>query len=77
MNPVTDLGRILLVLGALIFVLGLILVLAGRVPGLGRLPGDIVIHRDNVTIWIPIATMIILSVALTILLFILNLILRR
>lgn len=77
MNPVSDLGRVLLILGAMIFVLGLLLVLIGRVPGIGRLPGDIVIHRDNVTIWIPIATMIILSVGLSILMFVLSLILRR
>ncbi|MGQ9674659.1 MAG: DUF2905 domain-containing protein [Chloroflexota bacterium] len=77
MNPVSDLGRVLLILGAMIFVLGLLLVLIGRVPGTGRLPGDIVIHRDNVTIWIPVATMIILSVGLSVLMFVLSLILRR
>jgi hypothetical protein len=48
--------------------LGLLLVLIGRIPGLGRLPGDIVIKRENLTIFIPLGTMILVSVVLTLLL---------
>ena len=42
--------------------------LIGKIPGLGRLPGDILIKRDNVTIFIPLGTMIFVSVVLTLLL---------
>ncbi len=70
-------GRLLLVLGAIIFIIGLIIVMAGRVPFLGRLPGDIIIQRDNVTVWIPLATMILLSVTLSLILFVVNLVVRR
>jgi hypothetical protein len=67
------LGRALIVLGVVLVVAGLVLVFAGRVPFLGRLPGDLLIRRDGVTIYIPIVTMLLLSLVLTI---ILNLIFR-
>ena len=71
------LGRALLLIGGVIFVLGLIMVLAGRVSFLGRLPGDIFIQRDNVSVFIPIATMIVISVALSVILTLISWILRR
>lgn len=71
------LGRLLLILGVILAVVGIILLLLGRVPFLGRLPGDILIQRDNVTIWIPIATMLLLSVLLSLILFVVSLIFRR
>ncbi len=62
------LGRTLIVLGAGIALVGLVIVVAGRVPFLGRLPGDIRIERDGVTVFIPLATMLLVSVILTIVL---------
>ncbi len=64
-RPVGDLGRVLIVIGAVIVLTGVVLVLAGRIPGLGRLPGDIVVRRGNVTFYFPLATSIILSLLLT------------
>ena len=64
----TDLARFLMLVGAGIFVLGLVLSVAGRVPWLGNLPGDIVVKRDNFTLFAPIGTMIVLSVLLTLVL---------
>jgi hypothetical protein len=55
-------------------ILGVLLVLAGRIPFIGRLPGDIVYQRGNFTLYIPLMTMLILSLLLTILL---NLLFRR
>jgi hypothetical protein len=63
-----DIGRLLMVAGGGLFVLGLILVLAGRIPGVGQLPGDITLQRGNFTLYAPIATMIVVSVVLTVLL---------
>ncbi|HSP96040.1 MAG TPA: DUF2905 domain-containing protein [Candidatus Dormibacteraeota bacterium] len=62
-----DLGRFLMIAGGVLFAVGLLLTLAGRLPWLGRLPGDIVIERGPVTFYFPIATSIIVSVALTLL----------
>jgi len=69
-----DIGRLLLLLGVLIALVGAGLLVAGRIPGLGRLPGDIVVHRGPVTFYFPIVTSIVLSIVLTVLL---NLFWRR
>jgi hypothetical protein len=66
---VNDLGRTLIVIGLVITLAGVVLLLAGRVPGLGRLPGDIAIHRGNWTFYVPIGTSIVLSVLLTLILW--------
>lgn len=62
------LGRTLLVLGLVIAVVGLLIIFLGRVPGLGRLPGDIVWEWDNVSIYVPIMTSIVISIVLTVVL---------
>jgi len=62
------LGRTLIWIGGGLLVLGLLLVLLGKIPGLGRLPGDILIKRENVTIYIPLGMMIVASIVLTLLL---------
>ena len=59
------LGRALIFLGLIIAAVGLLLTFAGRVPWLGRLPGDIYIKRDNFTFYFPLATSILVSVLLT------------
>lgn len=65
---VSSLGRWLIVLGGLLALAGVLLVVAGKVPPLGHLPGDIVLRRDGLTIFIPLATMLLVSLALTLLL---------
>ena len=62
-------GKSLLILGIVLAAMGLLMMLADRVPGLGRLPGDIVIRKKNVTIYVPIATSVILSLILTFILW--------
>lgn len=69
----SDLGRVLMLVGGAIFVLGLIMLVAGRIPGLGHLPGDIRVQRGNFTLYAPLGTMVVLSVVLTL---ILNLVAR-
>jgi hypothetical protein len=63
----------LLLFAGLLAGLGLLLLLAGRIPFLGQLPGDITLRRGNVTCCVPIATSIVLSLLLTLLL---NLVIR-
>ena len=62
------LGRTLLVVGLVIAALGLLLVLGGRIPFLGQVPGDFAFERDNVRVYLPIATSILLSIVLTVVL---------
>ena len=64
----SDIGRVLVVLGAVLLVLGLLLVLGAKVPGLGRLPGDIVYRKGSFTFYFPIVTSLLLSLILTVLL---------
>jgi hypothetical protein len=68
-----NLGKILLILGAIIIVLGLIFTFAPHIPFLGKLPGDITIKKDGGSFYFPIVTCIILSIVLTV---IINVILR-
>ncbi len=66
----SDLGKILLGFGLLMVILGVILLTAGnfsgKVPWLGRLPGDIYLRREHWTFYFPVATSILISVILTI-----------
>lgn len=60
------LGRALLIIGIVLVGIGLVLVLAPKIPFLGRLPGDIRIERDGLTVYIPLGTMILLSVLVSV-----------
>lgn len=62
------LGRGLIYLGLGLVALGGLVVLLGRVIDLGNLPGDLVYEGENVRVYVPIATMLVLSVVLTLLL---------
>ncbi|TME32951.1 MAG: DUF2905 domain-containing protein [Chloroflexi bacterium] len=61
-------GRLLVLIGAVILGIGVLLVVADRVPLVGRLPGDIRVSGDGWTIYAPIATSLVLSVLLTVVL---------
>jgi hypothetical protein len=67
-----SLGKSLIVLGLIIALIGVILTLAGRIPWLGRLPGDIYVKRENFTFYFPLATSIIISVILSFILWLLR-----
>lgn len=67
-----ELGKTLIVIGLIIIVLGAILVFAGKVPWLGRLPGDITIKKENFTFYFPLATSILLSLLLSFILWLLR-----
>lgn len=63
-----EMGKILLGLGIVLVGIGGLLILASRVPWLGRLPGDIVIQSENFSCMLPLATSILLSLVLTLVL---------
>jgi Protein of unknown function (DUF2905) len=70
---VTDLGKLLVFVGGTIIIVGLALVLLGRTNlPLGRLPGDIVYRGKNTVFYFPLATSILLSVVLSILLHVIG-----
>jgi len=67
----SELGKMLIVLGAVVIVVGIILVVLGKTSlPLGRLPGDIVYRGKNTTIYFPLVTSVLLSVVLTIVMYV-------
>jgi len=64
-------GRALMITGGLVFLVGFLIALAGRL-GLGRLPGDVVVLRGGFTLYLPIVTSILLSLVLSGLLWLLR-----
>ena len=64
-------GKILLVTAAALALLGLVVLLVGKL-GLGRIPGDILIERDGLTIFIPLGSMLLLSVLGSLLLYLIR-----
>jgi hypothetical protein len=64
-SELQPLGRLLIVAGLVLAGLGLLLTLGGKFPGLGRLPGDIVVERGNFRFYLPLATSLLLSLILT------------
>ena len=73
LDLMTDLGKLLILFGFLLLVAGVVLVLLGRTNlPLGRLPGDIVYRGKNATFYFPLATSIVVSVLLSLVLYVLG-----
>jgi hypothetical protein len=69
-EPFRELGRLLLILGVVLVFLGAVLYFGGKLPlRVGRLPGDIVHRGERTTIYLPIVTCIVLSIGLSLLLW--------
>lgn len=74
MDPTRELGKVLLLGGIALVVIGAFFAFGGRLPfRLGRLPGDIAYQGKNSSFYFPIVTCIVLSVALTLILWVINL----
>ena len=65
-------GRLLIVAGIVLVVAGLLISFGGRFFGMGRLPGDIVIRRNNFTFYFPVVTSLLLSIILTLVMWLLS-----
>lgn len=61
----SDFAKTLIFFGIVLIGLGLLVTLFGKVPGLGKLPGDIYVRKGNFTFYFPLATCLILSLILT------------
>lgn len=71
------LGRMLLMMGVVLLILGFLVLGLGRVPSVGRLPGDINLRWGNVSCFFPIVTSIVLSILATIVLNLILWLLRK
>jgi hypothetical protein len=73
MDPARELGKLLLVLGVLLIAVGALLLFSGKLPfWLGHLPGDIAVEGRHGSFYFPIVTCILLSLGLTLLLWLVN-----
>jgi hypothetical protein len=66
------LGKLLIVLGVIVIAVGGLLLFSGKIPWIGRLPGDILIQKKNYTFYFPLATSIIISVIITLVFWLLG-----
>jgi len=64
------LGKMLILLGVLIIVIGFLLMIGEKIPWVGKLPGDLIIKKEKFTFYFPITTSILISVILTLLFWI-------
>ncbi|MCB9771200.1 MAG: DUF2905 domain-containing protein [Candidatus Omnitrophica bacterium] len=68
----SDLGKTLIIIGAFILFIGVVVMFVGKIPGVGKLPGDFLIKKDNFTFYFPLSTCILLSVVLSLILYLFN-----
>ncbi|HQP10697.1 MAG TPA: DUF2905 domain-containing protein [Candidatus Omnitrophota bacterium] len=68
----TSVAKGLIVLGAVMIVSGLCLHMFGKIPGIGRLPGDLLIKKENFALYLPITTSLLISLILSLLFFVWN-----
>jgi hypothetical protein len=66
------LGKLLIIFGIIMIAFGIIITYAGKIPWVGRLPGDIYIKRDNFIFYFPLATSIFLSVIVSLIFWLLK-----
>jgi hypothetical protein len=62
-----DLGKIIIIFGLILVIIGAFVMFAPKIPFLGKLPGDILIKRDGFTFYFPLATSIVVSIILSLL----------
>ncbi|MBI5560180.1 MAG: DUF2905 domain-containing protein [Deltaproteobacteria bacterium] len=69
MTPFSFTGKFLIIIGLIIVIIGLILTFGPKIPYIGRLPGDIYYKKDNFVFYFPLATSIIVSIILSLILY--------
>lgn len=72
MPELNNLAKLLMLIGAISLIVGALFYFAGRIPGIGKLPGDIYIQKKNFTFYFPMATSIIISIILSLILWLIN-----
>ena len=72
MNEFPFLGKVMILIGIILIVLGCLIVYGGKIPFIGRLPGDIHIKRDNFSFYFPITTCILISMILTLIFYLIQ-----
>lgn len=72
MEGFSSLGKMLIIIGVVIVIIGAVLLLGPKIPWLGRLPGDFSYKGKNFTFYFPLGTSILISVVLTLILWLIS-----
>lgn len=67
-----EIGKFLILIGIVTIVIGLLLMMVGKIPFIGRLPGDIIIEKRNFVFYFPLGTSILLSIILSLIFYLLS-----
>jgi hypothetical protein len=67
-----ELARVMIIIGVVLIAIGLVLLVLPRFPFLGRLPGDILIKKEHLTFYFPLATSIVISIIISLILYLIN-----
>ena len=67
-----EIAKTMILIGAVLIVIGLVLFLFQKTPFLGKLPGDILIKRENFTFYFPLTTGVIISIIISLILYLLG-----
>jgi hypothetical protein len=68
----TLMGKMLIIMGILLILIGIIMTAGPKIPWIGRLPGDIIIKKDDFSLYFPLTSCIIMSIILTFLFYLLR-----
>ena len=68
----SDLGKSIITIGIVLIIVGVIMTIAGKIPGVGKLPGDIFIKKENFSFYFPLTTCILLSIILSAIMYFLG-----
>lgn len=66
---VKNMGKFIIIIGLILVLVGIIIQFADKIPWIGRLPGDIMIKKENFTFYFPLVTSIILSIVISLIIY--------
>ena len=67
-----ELAKVIILIGAVLIAVGLVILVFPRLPFVGRLPGDILVKKENYTLYFPLATSIVISSIISLILYLIN-----
>jgi hypothetical protein len=68
----SDLGKSIIFIGAILIIVGVLITIAAKIPGIGKLPGDIFIKKENFSFYFPLTSCILLSIVVSAIMYFLQ-----
>jgi hypothetical protein len=69
---VKNMGKFIIIIGVILILIGLIMQFTDKIPWIGRLPGDILIKKENFTFYFPLVTSIVLSIVISLIIYLIR-----